>query len=206
MQFSGYIFDVEGTLIDCVQQNLLSLQESLANFGVTVPFELLQLYSGLDGDQTLQIIAPAIGSDERKKVLETRAKIYEGKYLGTTKPFAGVRDVLEAIARMGGRIALATDCKGPELKHYRSLLDVDDLIACVACGDDVDHGKPDPSQLRKEARFPIVERALWIAGIKHSVELAVGHRPQRIHHGRPEFFERLHGRFASRQRATVRSR
>jgi hypothetical protein len=97
MQFSGYIFDVEGTLIDCVQQNLLSLQESLVNFGVTVPFELLQLYSGLDGDQTLQIIAPAIGSDERKKVLETRAKIYEGKYLGTTKPFAGVRDVLEAI-------------------------------------------------------------------------------------------------------------
>ena len=27
------------------------------------------------------------------------------------------------------KIALATDCKGPELKHYRSLLNVDDLIA-----------------------------------------------------------------------------
>jgi beta-phosphoglucomutase-like phosphatase (HAD superfamily) len=36
------------------------------------------------------------------------------------------------------------DCKGPELKHYRSLLNVDDLIDSVVCGDDVGHGKPDP--------------------------------------------------------------
>src|SRR5207248_3029218 len=57
MLFSGYIFDVEGTLVDCVRQNLLSLQESLANCGATVPYEVLQLYSGLDGDQTLQLIA-----------------------------------------------------------------------------------------------------------------------------------------------------
>ena len=32
-----------------VQQNLLSLQKSMADFGVGVPYELLQLFSGLDG-------------------------------------------------------------------------------------------------------------------------------------------------------------
>jgi beta-phosphoglucomutase-like phosphatase (HAD superfamily) len=58
MLFSGYIFDVEGTLVDSVGQNLLSLQQSLADFGVKVPYDLLQLYSGLDGDQTLQLVAP----------------------------------------------------------------------------------------------------------------------------------------------------
>ena len=57
MLFSGYIFDVEGTLVDSVQQNLLSLQVCLGDFGVSVPYELLQLYSGLDGDQTLQLVA-----------------------------------------------------------------------------------------------------------------------------------------------------
>jgi beta-phosphoglucomutase-like phosphatase (HAD superfamily) len=45
--FSGYIFDVEGTLVDSVRQNLLSLQECLADFGIAVPYALLQLYSGL---------------------------------------------------------------------------------------------------------------------------------------------------------------
>ena len=37
MPFSGYIFDVEGTLIDCVPQDLMSFQEALADFGMTVP-------------------------------------------------------------------------------------------------------------------------------------------------------------------------
>jgi phosphoglycolate phosphatase-like HAD superfamily hydrolase len=144
MLFSGYIFDVEGTLVDSVLQNLLSLQEILADFGVTVPYELLQLYSGLDGDQTLQLVAPDMGANQRKKVLEAQGKLYERKYLESVKPFTGVRDVFETLIQRGGRIALATDCKGPELKHYLSLLNVDDLVDSLACGDDVEHGKPDP--------------------------------------------------------------
>jgi HAD superfamily hydrolase (TIGR01549 family) len=174
MLFSGYIFDVEGTLVDCVRQNLLSLQESLANFGATVPYEILQLYSGLDGDETLQLIAPAMSAEERKRVLEAKEKIYDGKYLAMAKPFAGVRHVFEAIAKAGGRIALATDCKGPELKHYRSLLDVDDLISCVACGDDVEHGKPDPRlvQLAVRRLGVSVEQAIMIGDTPYDAEAA----------------------------------
>src|SRR5882757_3017746 len=144
MQFSGYIFDVEGTLVDSVRQNLLSLQETLAGFGIAAPYDLLQLYSGLDGDQTLQLVAQDIDADERKRLLEAQGKLYERKYLESVKPFNGVRGVLERLTKRGGRIALATDCKGPELKHYLSLLDIDDLIDSLACGDDVEHGKPDP--------------------------------------------------------------
>jgi HAD superfamily hydrolase (TIGR01549 family) len=174
MLFSGYIFDVEGTLVDCVRQNLLSLQESLANFGATVPYEILQLYSGLDGDQTLQLIAPAMSAEERKRVLEAKEKVYDGKYLAMAKPFAGVRDVLEAIAKAGGRIALATDCKGPELKHYRSLLDADDLISCVACGDDVEHGKPDPRLVGLAVRRlgVSVKQAIMIGDTPYDAEAA----------------------------------
>ena len=45
--FSGYIFDVEGTLVDSVPQNLRSLHEALEEAGIDVPYEALQLY-GLD--------------------------------------------------------------------------------------------------------------------------------------------------------------
>ena len=31
--FKGFIFDVEGTLVDCVSQTLKSLQEALERFG-----------------------------------------------------------------------------------------------------------------------------------------------------------------------------
>ena len=56
--FTGFIFDVEGTLVDCVTQTLKSLQEALERFGRQVPYNTLQLYSGLDGDQTLQLVVP----------------------------------------------------------------------------------------------------------------------------------------------------
>jgi HAD superfamily hydrolase (TIGR01549 family) len=52
--------------------------------------------------------------------------------------------VFETLTRGGSKLALATDCKGPELKHYVSLLDIDAFIGATACGDDVEHGKPDP--------------------------------------------------------------
>jgi phosphoglycolate phosphatase-like HAD superfamily hydrolase len=168
MRFSGYIFDVEGTLVDSVRQNLLSLQVCLADFGISVPYELLQLYSGLDGDQTLQLVAPDLNAPERQVVLEAQGRMYEAKYLGSVKAFAGVRDVFGALREGGGRIALARDCKGPELSHYRSLLNVDDLIDAMACGDDVEHGKPDPR---------LIGLALGKLGISAGQAVMIGDTP-----------------------------
>ena len=168
MRFSGYIFDVEGTLMDSVQQNLLSLQVCLADFGISIPYELLQLYSGLDGDQTLQLVAPDLNAPERQVVLEAQGRMYEAKYLGSVKAFAGVRDVFGALREGGGRIALATDCKGPELSHYRSLLNVDDFIDAMACGDDVEHGKPDPR---------LIGLALGKLGISAGQAVMIGDTP-----------------------------
>jgi beta-phosphoglucomutase-like phosphatase (HAD superfamily) len=89
--FSGFIFDVEGTLIDCVPQTLKSLQEALERFGHQVPYGTLQLYSGLDGDQTLQLVAPHADESERKEILKAQGTIYEERYLYRVVPFDGVR-------------------------------------------------------------------------------------------------------------------
>jgi HAD superfamily hydrolase (TIGR01549 family) len=166
--FSGYVFDVEGTLVDSVPQNLRSLQEALEQAGFEIPYAILQLYSGLDGDQTLQIIAPDLERTQRKQILQARAKIYETKYLHSVKAFGGVREVFETLTLRGGRVALATDCKGPELKHYLSLLNIDDFIEAMACGDDVEHGKPDPR---------IVSVALRKLGLTASEAVMIGDTP-----------------------------
>ena len=85
--FAGYIFDVEGTLVDSVSCNLRSFQESLEQMGYVVPFETLQLYSGLDGDQAIQILIPALDEGARKQVLDLKSKIFREKYLDIVKPF-----------------------------------------------------------------------------------------------------------------------
>lgn len=142
--FSGFIFDVEGTLVDSVPQNLRSLQDALEQHGYRVPYQTLQLYSGLDGDQTLQLAIPEASEDERKAILQVQGAIYERDYLPSVRPFEGVRELFRAITEHGGRVALATDCKGRPFKQYQSLLDANEYITVTACGDDVEHGKPDP--------------------------------------------------------------
>jgi phosphoglycolate phosphatase-like HAD superfamily hydrolase len=148
MIFSGDIFDIEGTLIDCVPQTLSSLHDTLRRWGLSVPYEMLQLYSGLDGEDTLKIIAPSLTEEERKRLLADDGKHYKKTYLPRIRAFAGVKQLFKTIKAAGGAIALATDCKGPPLKVYRSLLDVDDLIDQIACGEDVTKGKPDPGLVR----------------------------------------------------------
>jgi phosphoglycolate phosphatase-like HAD superfamily hydrolase len=166
--FQGFIFDVEGTLVDSVQQNLRSLQEALEKTGYRIPIQTLHLYSGLDGDQTLQLAIPEASQDERRAILQEHAAIYERDYLASVKPFDGVRDVFKILVEQGRRVALATDCKGLAFKRYMSLLNANEFIAATACGDDVEHGKPDPR---------LVGMALRKLGIAGSQSVMVGDTP-----------------------------
>jgi HAD superfamily hydrolase (TIGR01509 family) len=173
--FLGYIFDVEGTLVDSVSYNLKSFQEALQRVGHTVPFDTLQLYSGLDGDQTLQLLMPELEASSRKKVLDLKSNIFRNQYLECVKPFPAVREVFQALKERGGKIALATDCKGPELKRYMSLINVANLVDAIACGDDVQHGKPDPR---------LVNLAVQKLGVRASAAVMIGDTPYDAEAGR----------------------
>jgi HAD superfamily hydrolase (TIGR01549 family) len=164
----GAIFDVEGTLVDCAPQNLQSWQDTLATCGLIVPIEVLQLYSGMDSDEMLQIVAPKLGAASRKRAAEAEEQHYRDRYLHTVKPLAGVAELFEAIKADGGKIALATDCKGEELKYYREILGVDHWIDAIACGDEVDEGKPSSA---------LVELAVKKLDVDHAMLVMIGDTP-----------------------------
>jgi len=136
--FTGFIFDVEGILGDSVPQNLRSLDEALESFDYEIPKETHQLYSGLDGDQTLQLVVPDADEPERQAILKAQGQIYEIDISMAFRPFGGVRDVLTALTGKAGGSPLRRIARDPALKHYLSLLEVDDLITAMACGDDVE--------------------------------------------------------------------
>ena len=141
---AAYIFDVEGTLINCMPEILRCWSETLAGFGVPVRSMDLQRLSGMDGDEMLAILAPDLDEHARKDIVSAQGERYRADYLPRVQAFPGVREVFAAIKSQGGRIALATDCQADELKRYRSLINADDLIDAMACGNDVSRGKPDP--------------------------------------------------------------
>lgn len=159
------IFDVEGTLVNCVPETLQCWQESLARFGLKVPIDVLQLYSGMDGDEMLQIIAPHFDARMRARALAANGAHYRKRYLPKLIAFGGVRPLFEAIKSSGSRIALATGCAGHDLARYRRLLDVDDLIDGAACEDDVAKGKPAPAVVLHAAeRLQMPPQACVVVG------------------------------------------
>jgi HAD superfamily hydrolase (TIGR01549 family) len=176
MRFDGMIFDIEGTLIDCIPQNLRSWQETLFGFDLTVPLDVLQLYSGMDGDDMLRIIAPNKDKGFRKRALKAEGKNFEARYLGSVQAFKSIRPLFEAIKRAGGRIAIATDCTNPALSHYHEVLGVDDLIDVIACGEDVKEGKPSPKLVRLAAQRLGVDpaRAVMTGDTPYDAEAALG--------------------------------
>jgi HAD superfamily hydrolase (TIGR01509 family) len=113
-------------------------------------------------------VVPDASDRERIAILEDRREIYERDYLPTVKPLEGVRDVIRILAEQGGRIALATDCKGLSFTRHMLLLDFRDYITATACGDDLEHGKPDPR---------LVGIALRKLGVAASQTVMVGDTP-----------------------------
>ena len=87
--FAGYIFDVEGTLVDSVP-HLRSRQEALELAGIGLPYAALQLYSALDGNQTLQIIAPDLDETRRKQILQDEAHIYDSIFTASKRSVGSV--------------------------------------------------------------------------------------------------------------------
>jgi len=150
------IFDVEGTLVDSTGLILRCWQETLQSFGFEFPLTVLQRHSGQDPHDMLHELLP--GPHVTRvlgRIIEMHGKRYREKYLPRVTAFPDVRTLFERVKRARRRIALATSASADELDHYLSLLNVGDLVDAVACGDDVQHDKPDSA---------LIEVALLRAG------------------------------------------
>jgi HAD superfamily hydrolase (TIGR01509 family) len=141
------LFDVEGTLIDCVPATLHAWRETLRDAGFHFRIAQLHRHTGQDARLMLRALLPPEASDRAENLIAEQGRRYRKHYLQRVHPFPAARDLLRRIKRAGCRIALATTCAPDELKHYRALIGADDAIDAIACGQDVEREKPDPALL-----------------------------------------------------------
>ena len=140
----AFVFDVEGTLVDAVPPTLHCWHDTLQAAGHAVDLGALHRLSGMDGDKMLRHLLPDLDSREREQLIKKQGRRYRTHGLPKVRPFGGVRELFLALKARSRRLAIATDCDRDELRHYLDLLGIDDLLDTIACGDDVDHGKPEP--------------------------------------------------------------
>jgi HAD superfamily hydrolase (TIGR01549 family) len=139
------IFDVDGTLVDSVDEHAEAWRRAFLEFGRDVPFAHVRSQIGKGADQLL----PVFFTEEELRTfgqeLDTyRSRLFKEQFLPKVRAFPRVRDLVERLKRDGMRIALASSAKGEELQHYLRICRIEDLIDAKTSKDEAEKSKPHP--------------------------------------------------------------
>ncbi len=139
------IFDVDGTLVDSVDEHAEAWRRAFLEFGRDVPFAHVRSQIGKGADQLLPVF---FSEDELEKfgkeLEEYRAALLKREFLPKVRPFPRVRDLFLRLRDDGLRIALASSAKEEELEHYMRLCRIEGLTHTETSKDDAAKSKPHP--------------------------------------------------------------
>lgn len=139
------IFDIDGTLVDSVDLHAQAWKEAFKQFGKDVPYQQVRHQIGKGGDQLMPVFFSREELEEfGEEMEEYRGKIYKRDYLPRVRAFPMVRELFLKIKEDGKRIALASSAKEEELKVYKKIAQIEDLVEEETSADDADRSKPYP--------------------------------------------------------------
>ena len=163
------IFDVDGTLVDTVDQHATAWQRTFAHFGRDIAFDAIRSQIGKGGDQLMPVFLPKDEVKRRGKEIEDyRKALFQREYLPHVRGFPKVRDLFKCILANRKRIALASSAKGDELMAYKKAADIVDLVEEETSSDDAERSKPHPD---------IFEAALARLELPSDCAIVVGDSP-----------------------------
>ena len=145
MPIQAILCDMDGTLLDSNTAHAESWQRCFAQFGIHTTVGEVQRQIGKGGDQMLPVFVDKTRLQELEKPLkECKKKLFEDEYLATLKPFPQARELMEAIADAGIRIAMASSAGDGELQRYLEIVGIAGLIDKKTSSDDAESSKPEP--------------------------------------------------------------
>src|SRR6266498_2804061 len=121
------IFDIDGTLVDSVDLHAKAWQVAFEKFGKEVSFGAIRRQIGKGADQLL----PVFFSKEELDQFGDELDSYRS-------------ELFKQIKEDGRQIALASSAKDDELKVYKKIARIDDLIQAETSSGDVKKSKPHP--------------------------------------------------------------
>ena len=141
----AFILDIDGTLIDSVEAHAKSWVKTFEKYGKTISLEESRKLIGMGGDQFLPDYFPKKKLDEKQdEIEEYRSDLFKKEFLPDIKPFAKVRKLVEKIQNDGKKVVLASSAKDDEIKSYKKIAKIEDLIDKETSTDDAEESKPEP--------------------------------------------------------------
>ena len=161
------VFDLDGTLVDTVEQRIEAWRKTFEEVGVETPREELVPLIGVDGKRLAREVMALAGQpidDERAEVIDKRCgEIYEGLNLDP-RPLPGVRRLFETIESRRLRSAIATSSRKEQVKTSVDALGLADEPTIVDASH-VEHAKPEPDLLLRAAeQLDVDPSRAWYVG------------------------------------------
>ncbi|MGW4065680.1 HAD family hydrolase [Amycolatopsis sp. NPDC004747] len=141
---TAVLFDVDGTLVDSNYLHVHAWRRAFHELDRDV--DSWRVHRAI-GKGSGKLLATLLGEEDAGRVGDRAKELHSRFYLetaGLLRPFDRAPELVRELAGRGVRVVLATSAGPDELEALRKVLDVDDVVAGIVSGADVDATKPDP--------------------------------------------------------------
>lgn len=166
MRYSTVIFDLDGTLLDTLDDLVISVNEYLEESGHPLRSrDEIRSFLGYGAMELVRDSLPGpLPPDELDKAVEDYKKVYRRNMADNTKPYDGIMDLLRALKQAGVRTAVVSNKPDNSVRDLCRTM-FGDLID-LAAGDQPGYArKPDPQ---------LVEHVMRKLGADRETTLYVG--------------------------------
>ena len=143
----GFLFDLDGTLVDSVYQHVLAWHEALDEEGIHLSVWRIHRRIGMSGGLFTSILARETGTElEPARLARILARHHEAyvRRIADVHPLPGARELLDALTSARIPWAIGTSGRFQTARVSLELLGIPLDRMVIVTRDQVRHAKPDP--------------------------------------------------------------
>jgi HAD superfamily hydrolase (TIGR01509 family) len=163
----AFLFDLDGTLIDSVYQNVIAWRAALAKLDIDLSVWRIHRRIGMSGGLFVSALLRETGRSLSAADIELLQQDHAAEYLAqfdSVRPLPGAHELLTALTRLGVPWAIATSGRRVMAAKALPLLGLPDDTPLVT-RDMVQHAKPDPDLFLAAAAMIGADPAhSWVVG------------------------------------------
>jgi HAD superfamily hydrolase (TIGR01549 family) len=159
---------MDGTLFDSERQEILAMRRLFCDdMGLEMDEGEIVEYIGVPSREVLEQLAP----DRVEEMLPVWLD-YQGQFLGESRLFPGVLEILQSLSRSELGVGVVTGQNRHELEATRRHIGIDALIDVWVCADDAAFAKPHPApvHLALESLGCLPDQAVMVGDTRFDME------------------------------------
>jgi len=150
----GFLFDLDGTLVDSAYEHALTWRNAFRLAGVDAPTWKIHRQVGMSGGLLTRAVLAEIGADLSPEIIDRIKEIHTQEYermVDEVRPLPGAKELLDHLTRLDVPWMIATSSRATSARRTLAKLGFTSLEVAVT-RDDVERAKPDPDLFLAAAR------------------------------------------------------